>query len=67
MMREWPVRLIVIGFFLVLAGWVLPFLMVLHYIPSTFFLDFLTYAMGVAGLFMGIIGAASYYKLKKKK
>jgi hypothetical protein len=67
MIRERPVQLILAGFVLVLIAWIVPFLMVLNIIPSTFLLDFLIYAAGVAGLFMGIIGAASYYSMKRKK
>jgi uncharacterized membrane protein len=57
-----PILLIVIGFFLVLTGWVLPFLMVLHVIKSTFFLNFFAYAASLAGLLMGMIGTAMYFR-----
>jgi hypothetical protein len=56
----------VIGFALVLLGVVLPFLMVLKVLPSTFTLNFLAYAASVAGLFLGIIGAAMYVSFNKK-
>lgn len=51
-------QLLWIGFFLVLAGAVLPMLMVLGYIQINFFLAFLTYGMSLVGLMFGIIGAA---------
>ena len=51
-------QLLWIGFFLVLAGAVLPMLMVLGYIKINFFLAFLTYGMSLVGLMFGIIGAA---------
>jgi len=60
-----PVKIIVTGFFLVLLGAVLPFLMVMQILPSTFFLNFLAYTASIAGLFMGLIGTAMYVKLKK--
>ena len=62
-----PVQLMVVGFVLVLLGAVLPLLMVLQVVRSTFALNFFAYAASVAGLFLGIIGAASYAKLNRKK
>lgn len=61
-----PVRLIVIGFVLSILGWILPLLMVLHILESTFLLNFLAYAASVCGLFLGIIGAASYIRTHRK-
>jgi uncharacterized membrane protein len=66
MKNERPILLILVGFFLVLAGWVLPFLMVMHIIPSTFFLNFFAYAAGLAGLLMGMIGSAMYFRGRRK-
>lgn len=60
-------KLIVIGFFLVLAGAVLPFLMMMGVIASTFFLSFLSYGASIAGLFMGVIGAATHVGEEKRK
>jgi hypothetical protein len=48
-----------IGFLLVLTGVVLPFLMVLHVLPSTFLLNFLAYGAAVSGLMIGLIGGAA--------
>ena len=61
-----PQKIIVAGFFLVLFGAVVPFLIVMQMLPSTFFLNFLSYTASIAGLFMGIIGTAMYVKLKKE-
>lgn len=58
--------LIVIGFLLVLTGAVLPLLMVLHLIPSTFFLNFLSYSASVSGLFLGILGGALYARAARR-
>lgn len=63
---EHPKRLIVVGFFLVLFGFVAPFLIVLGVLESTFFLNFISYAASVAGLFMGMIGAAWMTRLNRK-
>jgi hypothetical protein len=61
-----PVQLILIGFVLMMVGWTLPFLMVLQVLESSFALNFLSYFAQVSGLFLGIIGAAMYVRLKKK-
>ena len=61
-----PIKIILIGFALAVLGAVLPFLMVLHILKSTFFLNFFSYTASLAGLILGIIGAAMYVRLKKK-
>jgi hypothetical protein len=66
MKNERPILLILVGFLLVLTGWVLPFLMVMHIIRSTFFLNFFAYAAGLAGLLMGMIGSAMYFRGRRK-
>ncbi len=65
-MRNRPIQMIVIGFVLVLLGAVFPFLMVMQIIQSTFLLNFLSYAASISGLFLGILGAASFVRLNKK-
>lgn len=62
-----PKPFIFIGFFLVLFGFVGPLLMVVGVLESTFFLNFLSYAASVGGLFMGIIGAAWYTRIKRRR
>jgi hypothetical protein len=62
-----PVTTILVGFFLVLLGAVLAWLLFLHIIPSTFLLNFLSYAASVMGLFLGLVGAALHVRLNKKK
>ncbi|NTW38139.1 MAG: hypothetical protein HGB17_19005 [Syntrophobacteraceae bacterium] len=62
-----PLRLILAGFVLVTAGMVLPFLMVLQVLESTFFLNFFSFAASVAGLFLGIIGGSMYVRLPREK
>ncbi|HEX7620980.1 MAG TPA: hypothetical protein VF359_07270 [Anaerolineales bacterium] len=61
-----PLKIILIGFVLVVLGAVLPFLMVLHVLESTFFLNFFSYVASLVGLILGIIGAAMYIRIKKK-
>lgn len=62
-----PITTLLVGFFLVLLGAVLAWLLVLHIIPSTFLLNFLSYGASVTGLFLGLVGAALYIRLNKKK
>jgi hypothetical protein len=60
---------VIIGFCLVIIGWVLPLLMVMQVIQATFFLCFLAYIASLVGLFLGMIGTASavaYLKLRAK-
>jgi hypothetical protein len=60
-------RLILIGFFCVLTGAVLPFLIVLKLVPSTFFLNFLAFGASTVGLFLGVIGVATYVGDRRRK
>ncbi len=68
-----PLRMILIGFFMLLIGGVvLPFLMVIKVISITtingalaWILIFGSYAMSVAGLFLGVIGFAMYARSKR--
>lgn len=53
-------RLIAIGFLCVLAGAVLPFLIVIQWIESTFFLNFFAFAVSMVGIFLGVLGTATY-------
>ncbi|MBN2148801.1 MAG: hypothetical protein JW726_15545 [Anaerolineales bacterium] len=59
-----PVRIIIIGFILVLLGFVLPLLMVLRWVESSFLLSFISYTASVLGLFLGLVGAAWYVKMR---
>jgi hypothetical protein len=61
-----PKNLIGVGFILVTFGFAAPFLMVIGVLESTFWLNFLSYAASVGGLFMGIIGAAWYARVRRE-
>ena len=61
-----PKRLIIIGFFLVLFGAVMPWFLVLGFVKSTFIVNFLTYGASVTGLFLGLMGAAMWGVTRKK-
>ena len=53
-----PRFLLGLGLFLMLLGIFLPFMMVIHLIQSTFFLNFFSWGASVTGLALGMIGAA---------
>lgn len=62
-----PRNMIIIGFIFSLTGVILPLLMVIQVLPSTYFLNFFSYTISLIGLFMGIIGAASYIRTHRRK
>lgn len=62
-----PIYLILIGGVLVTAGMVLPFLMVLQEMETTFFWLFFSYGASIVGLFLGMWGAFSYMRVERTK
>jgi hypothetical protein len=61
-----PWGLILIGFLLSLTGMILPFLIVIHIVPSTFFLNFFSYGASLTGVMLGVIGASLYIRGNRK-
>ena len=61
-----PKAMLLIGFILVLTGAVLPFLMVVRVVESTYFLNFFAFGAQVAGSFLGIIGAAYHVRVHRR-
>lgn len=57
--------LILIGFLMVLVGFLVPFLMVIKVMEASYFWGFLSYALSVAGLFLGVIGGSLYVRTKR--
>jgi hypothetical protein len=55
-----PRNVILLGFVLVLFGFVAPLLMVIRVIQPSYVLSFLSYAASFVGLLLGLIGSASY-------
>lgn len=53
-------RLLIIGFFLVLGGVLVPFLTTLGILPSNFLLLFGSYLGSVVGIALGLIWSAGY-------
>jgi hypothetical protein len=64
-MMNSPRTLLSLGITLMLFGVILPFLMVIHILESTFFLNFLAWGASVAGLAFGTIGFAMYSRTRK--
>jgi hypothetical protein len=62
-----PIRLIIIGFVLLVLGVVFPLLMMIQVVESTFWLNFLSFGMQVAGLFLGFIGGMLYIRHSREK
>jgi hypothetical protein len=67
MILEYYKQLIVLAVFLLLFGCVMPFLMVLRVVESTFFLNFLSFGASVLGLFLGLAGIAGAGVVRKGK
>jgi hypothetical protein len=53
---ENPLKLVAIGFGLLLIGVILPFLMVVKVVESSLFLNFVAVASSIAGLTVGFLG-----------
>ena len=62
-----PKILIGIGVFLLVLGVVLPYLMVVQIIPSTFFLNFFSYTASFLGLIIGMLGAMTIIVRSRKR
>ncbi len=55
-----PHFLLILGVLMMLLGIVLPFLMLIQVLESTFFLNFFSWGLSVAGLAFGTIGFAMW-------
>jgi hypothetical protein len=62
-----PIHILLFAFFLLLIGVILPFLMVIHVIESTFFLNFFAYGSSTLGLMLGVVGIGMYSRKGRKK
>jgi len=65
-MMSSPRFLLSFGIFLMILGIVIPFLIVIKVLESTFFLNFLSWGASVAGLASGTIGFAMYSRNRKE-
>ena len=62
-----PRSLLSLGLILMLLGVILPFLMIIHVLESTFFLNFFSWGASVSGMLLGIIGVAMWVRVNKKR
>ena len=58
-------RLLGLGLILIFLGIILPFLMLINVLESTFFLNFFSWGASVAGLSFGTIGFAMWSRGRK--
>ncbi|MGQ9491228.1 MAG: hypothetical protein ACUVR4_09735 [Anaerolineae bacterium] len=61
-----PVGMMIVGFCLLVVGFIIPFLMIIQIIKPGFFLAFFSYAASLSGLFLGLIGAALYARERRQ-
>ena len=60
-----PLKLIAIGFVLLLSGAILPFLMLVGLLQSTLFLNLVAVVCSIGGLTTGFMGVAFYIRRKR--
>lgn len=65
MMMNSPRLLLALGVVLMLLGIMLPFMMVIKVLESTFFLNFFAWGASVAGLSLGTIGFALWSRNRR--
>ena len=65
MNRLSPRLLLSLGLILLILGILLPFLMVIRMLESTFFLNFFSWGASVTGLSLGTIGFAMYERINR--
>ena len=61
-----PRFLLSLGVILLLVGWIIPLLIIMRAIPSTFLLNFLSWGSSVAGLFLGFVGGAMWVRMNRE-
>ena len=60
-----PRLMLGLGLSLMVLGIVLPFLIVIQVLESTFFLNFFSWGASVAGLALGMVGFAMYSRNRR--
>ena len=65
-MMNSPRLLLSLGLILMVLGVVIPFLILIRVLESTFFLNFFSWGASVGGLFLGIIGVATWVRKRKE-
>ena len=67
MILEYHKQILVLAIFLLLFGCIMPFLMALRLVESTFLLNFLSFGASVLGLFLGVASIAGGRIVQKGK
>lgn len=67
MFRLSSTHMIVIGVILLLVGVILPLLMVVKIITSTYFLNFLAFACSLVGMVLGFLGLFSMVRTRRDR
>ena len=63
-----PKAMIGLGVLMMIVGGVIvPYLMVVQALESTFFMIFASYAVSVSGFYFGIIGVTQYIQTKRRE
>jgi membrane associated rhomboid family serine protease len=65
-MMNSPRLLLSLGLILMITGVVIPFLILILVLESTFFLNFFSWGASVGGLFLGIIGVATWVRKRRE-
>ena len=58
--------MMLLGFIMLVVGFVLPFVMVLRIVEPTLFLNFFAYLVSLFGLIIGFVGVVQYGTLHRK-
>lgn len=61
-----PTHMFVLSVLLQVTGCALPFLMLIHMLESTFFLNFFSWGASVSGLFIGLLAVANYARPSRR-
>ncbi len=56
----------ILGSILLLIGWIIPLLILMNMIASTFVLSLIGWSASVSGLFIGFLGGAMWVKMNKE-
>ncbi len=56
----------ILGSILLLIGWIIPLLILMKMIDSTFLLNFIGWSASVSGLFLGFLGGATWVKMNRE-
>ena len=67
MILEYHKQILVLAIFLLIFGCIMPFLMALRVVESTFLLNFLSFGASVLGLFLGVASIAGGRIVQKGK